>query len=64
MKELIVIGRMNHRVDNTFESINRVYDRGGCSSTIVTRQEQGCKTLRKLKRGVCRDKTSNREGVH
>lgn len=29
MKELIVVGKMNHKIDNTFESINRVYSRGG-----------------------------------
>jgi hypothetical protein len=44
MKELIVIGRMDHRVDNTFESINRVYDRGGvqlnyCHSTGTGMQD-------------------------
>ena len=29
MKELIVVGKMNHKTDHSFESRNRVYDRGG-----------------------------------
>lgn len=29
MKELIVVGKMNHEMDHSFESRNRVYDRGG-----------------------------------
>lgn len=34
--EIKVIGRMDHTVDHTLESANRVYDRGGCCPTITT----------------------------
>lgn len=34
--EVKVIGQMDHTMDHTFESANRVYDIGGCSPTINT----------------------------
>lgn len=34
--EVKVIGQMDHTIDHTFESANRVYDVGGCSPTINT----------------------------
>ena len=34
MAEVKVIGRMDHTIDNTFESANRVYDIDGIAPTI------------------------------
>lgn len=36
MDEIVVIGRMDNTLDNTFESANRVYDINGISPTIPT----------------------------
>lgn len=34
--DVIVIGKMDHTMDNTFESANRVYDKDGVCPTIPT----------------------------
>ena len=34
-KEIIVVGRMDHTLDNTLESLNRVYGGGGISPTVT-----------------------------
>lgn len=34
--EVIVIGQMDHTIDRTFESANRVYDVNGIAPTINT----------------------------
>lgn len=36
MSKVIVIGKMDHTMDNTFESANRVYDKNGVCPTIPT----------------------------
>jgi len=36
MDEVKVIGCMDHTLDNTFESANRVYDTGGICPTLST----------------------------
>ena len=36
MAEVIVIGCMDHTIDHTFESANRVYDSNGIAPTIPT----------------------------
>ena len=36
MKEIIIVGKMNHKIDNTFESANRVYSPKGIAPTLPT----------------------------
>lgn len=64
MKELIVVGKMNHTMDNSFESRNRVYDRGGCTPTLVADGcgKNGGKFLRRL--NASRNQTGNKEGIY
>lgn len=36
IKRTIVIGQMDSKIDHTFESANRVYDKSSCCPTIPT----------------------------
>ena len=36
IKRTIVIGQMDNKIDHTFESANRVYDKSTCCPTIPT----------------------------
>ena len=35
MKELIILGKMDHTTDNSYESRNRVYSRGGAFQRLL-----------------------------
>lgn len=63
MKELILLGKMDHTTDNSYESRNRVYSRGGCIPTLVIHgNDQNGKVVRRVDEN--RNKAGNRQGIH
>lgn len=59
MNQVIVIARMNHTLDKTFESENRIYSAEGISNTLQAESGGGGRLLI----GIYQDKSEQRTRI-